>query len=581
MESFLESKPSLTGYIRQIPAERIHESWISHIDGKDPLEFIASQSLWTIEMNYLNDSPVFSLEIGFTKKGDPRWKTFKNIVVININVVQEAILIDVVNTSNNAVGVILIRVEDKMKFCSDRLLKNYKQVPLMYQSLMVATQAQCESCAGDFLKTAKAVTKYVTSASALHTAKLTVANNAQGKQKQMESTAREMKKKKTGESSSGSGSRSRPPPLSALGGSPAFPVPSSSAAPTEPNPPPSQPQAPVVAAERVAPKARDKHKTRKRKTPAPTDAGQATATQEEETDRCQRLRRTQPEAEEPQGTPSCSGQDVPDPSKVTEEEAHKLAYKKVNGRWVDNPETVPFLAETVPEKLFVELDYKKDLKRSDEANARLRLKAEAETNKKFRKLSSYMYIFGRGTYFELDVADMVNADEKTGVIFRPLEKSGVLYVLDRIVKLNFTKQILTVMPATPTRPTCWNDCTKAGPLIIINGQHTWSAAKEILSGETVVDDPAVSEMLKKWTCEVVWTDRKEHLHSLSCKCNDGNVNGPFLSSLPATLRHCRYLWDNARRPTQFRKNRKKKDQDEEYKRYEVCLVVLSSSDRAV
>jgi len=94
-------------------------------------------------------------------------------------------------------------------------------------------------------------------------------------------------------------------------------------------------------------------------------------------------------------------------------------------------------------------------------------------------------------------------------------------------------------------------------------------AKEILSGETTVDDPVVIESVKKWTCEVVWTDNKDHIHSLSYNCNDGNVNGLLLSSLSTIIQHYRYLWDNTKRPSQFQKNWKKKDQDEEFQRYEV------------
>ena len=129
--------------------------------------------------------------------------------------------------------------------------------------------------------------------------------------------------------------------------------------------------------------------------------------------------------------------------------------------------------------------------------------------------------------------------------------------------------MLTVMPVTRTRPTCWNECDNAGKFIIINGQHTWSAAKEIVSGQVPVEDNEVTRRVKKWTCEIVWTDNRDHLHSLSCKYNDGNVARPFLSSLPATIKHCRYLWDEARRPSHFRKNTSKALQNEEFKIYEV------------
>jgi hypothetical protein len=265
---------------------------------------------------------------------------------------------------------------------------------------------------------------------------------------------------------------------------------------------------------------------------------------------------------------------------VAEEVAQKQAIKKVNGAWVENPDTVPYDPAAVPDKLFVDLVFKKEAKRSEEEEARKRLKAEAVANKKFKELSKYMYIFGRGTFFELEVDDMTQADEKSGMIFRPLEQKGVMAVLDRMVKVNFTKQILTVMPDTETRPTCWADCVKSFPLKIINGQHTWKAAKEIISGAASVDDEALKKKVRKWTCEVVWSDNKNHLHALSCKCNDGNVTGPYLSSLPATIQHCRYLWDNARRPAQQRKNLRKEEQGEEFTRYEVGTPVWEYEDQS-
>ena len=269
---------------------------------------------------------------------------------------------------------------------------------------------------------------------------------------------------------------------------------------------------------------------------------------------------------------------------VTKEEAQKRAYKKVNNRWVDNPETLPLDLSKVPDKVFVEIDHKVDPKRSHEEETRKRLKAEAVANKKFKELSEHMYIFGRGQYFELDVDDMVNVPEAEGIIVRPLEKRGIEMVLHRMVKVNYSKQILTVMPNTATRPTCWNDCVKAGALKIINGQHTWKAAKEIISGETSVDDKAIVDRMHKWTCQIVWSDNKSHLHALSSKCNDGNVDAPFLSSLAATIVHCRYLWENAKRPPHFRKNAHRDPAlADDMKRYEVCCLPLFESglDRTV
>ena len=206
-----------------------------------------------------------------------------------------------------------------------------------------------------------------------------------------------------------------------------------------------------------------------------------------------------------------------------------------------NPEIVALNPTDVPKKLIVPMEYKPYASRSFEVETRMHLKAEALANKEFKQKSSYMYIFGHGQYFELDVEEMEPSAEESGIIVRPLEKKGVVAMLARMVKLNYAKQILTVMPNTKARPTCWHDCIRNGPLKIINKQHTWKATKEIIEGETAVDDAAVVLRLRSWTCEIVWSKNKDHLHTLSAKCNDGNNLSPYRSSLPKTILHCRYL----------------------------------------
>ena len=137
------------------------------------------------------------------------------------------------------------------------------------------------------------------------------------------------------------------------------------------------------------------------------------------------------------------------------------------------------------------------------------------------------------------------------------------------------------MPNTEARPTCWHDCIRNGPLKIINRQHMWKAAKEIIEGETVVDDAAMALQLRNWTCEIVRSKNKDHLHTLSAKCNDGNNPSPYLSSLPATILHCHYLWKNAGKPKHFRKNTSEEDKDEEFWRYEVRVKAQRNSNCAV
>ena len=214
------------------------------------------------------------------------------------------------------------------------------------------------------------------------------------------------------------------------------------------------------------PTARGKQKARKRKNPS-NDARQSTPEVEPLLSSVRSIRQRRDLDIDNEAAPSSSTHETF--TEPVEEEAQRLAYKKEDGVWVVNPETVALNPTDVPEKLLVPMEYKPDASRSFEVETRMRLKAEALANKEFKQKSSYMYIFGCGQYFELDVEEMEPAAEESSIIVRPLEKKGVVAVLARMVKLNYAKQILTVMPNTKARPTCWHDCIKNDPLKIING----------------------------------------------------------------------------------------------------------------
>lgn len=106
-----------------------------------------------------------------------------------------------------------------------------------------------------------------------------------------------------------------------------------------------------------------------------------------------------------------------------------------------------------------------------------------------------------------------------------------------------------------------------------------------------MDDDKIVSKMHNWICEIVWSANKDHLHALSAKCNDGNVSGPFLSSMPTTLIHCRGLWESVGRPAQFRSNVSTSNQGDELMksramRYDCHLTpcisdVVLDSDRVV
>ena len=218
MQLFLEKKAPLRGYIQQVQPERIYEKWKSHLEDKIPLEFATRRSLWMLEIMHMQNFLVFGLELGFTKNGGTRWKTLTTVIVLNIEVLYEAVLVDIVNVSNHALGLIIIRILDQMMFCHKHLMKNYDSVPEFYQVLMCDTYEKCNANLGNFIECAKAIELYIKNAHTLHIAKLTSAFRSKDIV-EMESERKSSKKAKISTaSSSGPQLRSRLPPASALPG---------------------------------------------------------------------------------------------------------------------------------------------------------------------------------------------------------------------------------------------------------------------------------------------------------------------------------------------------------------------------
>ena len=485
MLSFLEKKAPLRGYIQQVQPKRIYEEWKLHLEDKIPLEFATRRSLWTLEITHMHNSLVFGLELGFRKNGKTRWKTLTIVTVL-----YEVVLVDVVNVSNHALGLIIIRISDEMIFCHDHLMKNYDSVPEFCQVLMRDMYEKCDANVGNFIECANVVELYIKNAHTLHIAKLTSAFRSEDVV-DMESEGKSSKKAKiSAASSSGPQLRSRLPPASALPGAVGRSGPqpphqqqrrarSGDTSPTGANPlvwastPPGRRRAPSTSApssqalhlatnESVAhaspmqatptqacrtssvppldasttmpidpalssprPTARGKQKARKRKNPS-NDARQSAPKVEPLLSSVRSIHQRRDLDIDNEAAPSSSTHETF--TELIEEEAQRLAYKKEDGVWVVNLETVALNPTNVPEKLLVPMDYKPDARRSFEVEMRMRLKAEALANKEFKQKSSYMYISGRGQYFELDEEEMEPTAEESGIIVRPLEKKGVVAV---------------------------------------------------------------------------------------------------------------------------------------------------------
>lgn len=196
------------------------------------------------------------------------------------------------------------------------------------------------------------------------------------------------------------------------------------------------------------------------------------------------------------------------------------------------------------------------------------LRRRALLNDKFTRESDYMYIFGRDQIFELGLAHMEPSDHRSGRIYRDFEKAGAEDIKRNLILANFVKPVLTVMPNLAHRPKDWAECVNAGKFKIINGQHTWHAAKSCLSDSILRETYPSIEAMKVWDVQVVWTDRVSHLHSLSFKCNEGQNETRHLTSLVRAILHCRVLFEQEGKPPMVRKNastknKKKASQSEE------------------
>jgi len=104
-------------------------------------------------------------------------------------------------------------------------------------------------------------------------------------------------------------------------------------------------------------------------------------------------------------------------------------------------------------------------------------------------------------------------------------------------------------------------------------QHTWKETKEIIVGLYNCNDLLIVKKIQKWTYEIVWSLNKDHLHTLSCTCNDENVEGPYLSSMPTTIIHCCQLRNEAGRPLILEKL-KAELQDKKFKAYDVIKLQI-------
>lgn len=92
----------------------------------------------------------------------------------------------------------------------------------------------------------------------------------------------------------------------------------------------------------------------------------------------------------------------------------------MEGKWTTNTVTITYDPTKIPRKITVVDNFKFVESVSLKEMTEMCLKAQGTANEKFKKVSCYMFIFGKELHFELGVNDMDNANENSGIIFRVL-----------------------------------------------------------------------------------------------------------------------------------------------------------------
>ena len=248
-----------------------------------------------------------------------------------------------------------------------------------------------------------------------------------------------------------------------------------------------------------------------------------------------------------------------DPSPVREL-AHRipprrlpLVRQRIDLTWTSYPRALSY--DSAKEKTEISCAvYKKPPSKGDR-DEKSYMDLRMKHNLDFKTKVEYMYLFGYEQHFQLPLDRMrpVNQETEGLMVYRKLEKDGITIVYEKMSTLQFQKQVFTVMPNIRSRPRSWGEICDDVEFIIINGQHTWAAAKELIARSSVPDQELV-DRLRLWECKVVWTTNHDHLHSLSYLCNDSSSGDAICSSTPSAIMHCRALWEDAGKPAQVRKN---------------------------
>ena len=184
------------------------------------------------------------------------------------------------------------------------------------------------------------------------------------------------------------------------------------------------------------------------------------------------------------------------------------------------------------------------------------LEEATKDRRKFIQLFGYLYPFGVEAVFRVNIKTMTSA--KAYQVTRPLDDAGVALMKNYLIQTPpaWPHHNLCLMPKFKkggkwTEGMIWDDI-KDGQFIIINGQHSVAASRQIIGHRDI--EPSLREKLKVWPCTIVWSDDPSITVRLSYTLNNSNSFNKVTPTWTTQIMYCRRVWVKLGRPHKQRVN---------------------------
>ena len=184
------------------------------------------------------------------------------------------------------------------------------------------------------------------------------------------------------------------------------------------------------------------------------------------------------------------------------------------------------------------------------------LEEAAADRKKFVQLFGHLYPFGVEEVFQVHIKKMHSA--RSYQVTRPLDPAGVALMKNYLIQTPpaWPHHNLCIMPKLEKGEVwkegwTWDDI-KDGEFIIINGQHSVAASREIITHKDT--DKKLKDKLKIWPCTIVWTDDPSMTVRLSYTLNNSNSFNKFTPTWTTQILYCRRVWVKLGKPQKQRAN---------------------------